>query len=320
MKTRDRSKILGRSAWAVLFVGGMCLVLFGHAIAGPVVQSTDETATEDESTDTSDVPFPLQNPAQPAPTPSAPSSSSTGGQPTTAYQPNPQSMPLPPTYAPGSPGAQAGSTMDPYGAMPLPPTAYGPYDSSGTGAPSPEQGMVRPGVGPNMGGSTGGMAPQTGGATGYGVPPSPTPTISLGGAAMADPSYGRYEAMNIREATAPRQPATFGLSRSQTLRGSKPFSQSRQQSAYSPYMRLNNPRNWSEGSNAYYQYVKPMLDQQQENSVVNRDIQGLTDTARAGYQSMESMKQRPGNTIRQAAPRTPATFMNTGQYYPGFGR
>jgi len=74
------------------------------------------------------------------------------------------------------------------------------------------------------------------------------------------------------------------------------------------------------GSNAYYDWVKPLLDQQQQNRQVNRSIGGLSDTARAGYQSIENMRQRPGNTIQNVGPRNPATFMNTGQYYPGLSR
>jgi hypothetical protein len=333
MKTMGLSEVFRRGVWVVVLAAGTCWLFLGQTVAGPVVGSTDDGVLQDTPTDEGsalpNAPLPLEDSNRKKGTAtrsvpsSAPSSSSTGGQPRTAYQPGPQVMPLPPT-ASGYPGAQGqgGGMADPYGAMPLPPTAYGPYDSSNPNATSSGSGMVRPGVGSNMGGA-GGMAQQTGGSPGYGYgfPATPTPTPSLGGAAMADPSFGRYESPDIREATAPRQPASLGQSQAQVLRGGKPFAQSQiSSSPYSPYMQLNNARNWTQGSNAYYEYVKPQLEQQQENRQVNREVRGLTDTARAGYQSLESLKQRPGNTIQGTAPRNPATFMNTGQYYPGFQR
>ena len=235
----------------------------------------------------------------------------------------PQAMPLPPTYAPGAPGAPSGSDANPYGEMPLPPTAYGLYDS-----PNPEMMAPAPGMRPGMGSMPQSSTPAAGGAragggySGYGAPPAPTPTSSLGGASFADPRYGRYEAQSIRESTAPRQPATFGQSQSRVLDRNKPFSAYRPASATSPYMRLTGDfrLNTNPASNNYYEYVKPLLDQEAENRRVNTHLQGLTDTARSGYQTIESMKQRPGNTIQSTGPRTPATYMNTGNYYPGFSR
>jgi hypothetical protein len=159
-----------------------------------------------------------------------------------------------------------------------------------------------------------------GGGGGYGVPPAPTQTMTVGAAAMSDPSFGRYERQDIRQATAPRQPATYGRTQSQILQGAKPFSAYKPADAYSPYMRLNT-RNLesARGANAYYEWVKPLVDQQHQNRRTEQNIIGLEGVARSGYQTMESMRQRPGNMIRSAAPRVPATFMNTGQYYPGFG-
>ncbi|HBO44237.1 MAG TPA: hypothetical protein DD670_09955 [Planctomycetaceae bacterium] len=212
--------------------------------------------------------------------------------------------------------------MDPYGAMPTAPTAFGLYDSAHPGAgggftPTPMVG------GPSAGGGQGmGMGPGLGTSLGFGsgAPPSPTPTSSLGNAAMADPSFGRYDSQSISQATSPRQPATYGQARSQVLSPAKPFQGYRPQSAYSPYMRLNQQSSFTGASNPYYEWVRPLLEQQQENRQVDRQIGGLTGVARSGFQNFEAMRQRPGNTIQQGPQRNPSTFMNTGQFYPGMGR
>ena len=345
MKATNRTDVFRHCICAIMVVGGISMLL-GYAMAGPIVQSTTEETrrtTQDpaaafpvfpwtsEPSSTEDKKETRTGSSSTTTAPPSQTQSSTGSQPAPSYvQPSPQNLPLPPTYAPGSP---SGSSVDPYGEMPMPPTAYGLYDSPTPEATAPSPGM-RPRMSSGMGGgaATGGgytgygSQPRGGyaglGNTGYGAPPAPTPTSSLGGVALMDPSFGRYESQDIREATAPRQPASIGRSQSQILRGSKPFSAYRPASAYSPYMRLS--RDLTSGGNSatntYYEWVKPLLEQQQENRRVTHNIQGLTDTARAGYQSLESMKQRPGNTIRNVAPRNPATFMNTGQYYPGFSR
>ena len=136
--------------------------------------------------------------------------------------------------------------------------------------------------------------------------------------ALADPGFGRYQSPDMREATASRPPATIGRTESQILRGNKPFTSYQPDSAYSPYMRLNSNSLTNPGNNIYYEWVKPLLDQQQENRQVNRNIQGLESTARSGYQALQDMKQRPGNMVPGATYRSPATYMNTGQYYSGF--
>jgi hypothetical protein len=323
MKTMSRSKILSTS----LIAGGTCWLLLGYAVAGPVVQPADQPATqstqtgqsadsqswvgqtEDEQKKTSRTTS-TQRAATSAP--------AAAGQPTTAFTPDPRTMPLPPTYAPGAPGGPT-QTANPYGTMPSPPTAYGPYGSAAPGAASSGYNTGAAGTGSTWGGAAAPMGYSTpsGGGAGYGVPPSPTQPMSLGGAAMSDPSFGRYESMNMREATGVRQPATIGDSQARVLQGGKPFSGWQPSNAYSPYMRLNDFANYqSPGTNVYYNYVKPLLDQNEQNRAVTRDVQGLTDTARAGYQAMQAVGQRPGNTAPTTAPRVPATFMNTGQYYP----
>ena len=108
--------------------------------------------------------------------------------------------------------------------------------------------------------------------------------------------------------------------RREAMRGGKPFSNYRAPSAYSPYMNIFREDNSSRGINNYYSYVKPALDQQHQDTTVNREIQGLQDTARYGSQAAEQMRQRPGNVIPGGAPKIPATFMNHQQYYPQFKR
>jgi hypothetical protein len=335
MTTMIRSRIL----WTSLFAVGICWLWLAHAVAGPVVESADPQATQSTQTEQSTTPADAstattqdedqQKKKTPRTTP-APSSGTaapaTGGQPTTTFAPSPQTMPVPPTYAPGAPGGPT-QTTNPYGMMPSPPTAFGPYGAPNSGTPSSSAGATGTGWGwsgaPTSTGAPMGYAmPPAGGAAGYGgglgygVPPSPTQPMSLGGAAMADPSFGRYESANIREATDVRQPATVGESQQRVLQGGKPFSGWTPSAAVSPYQRLNDFGLRSPGVNLYYNYVKPELDQQAQNRAVTRDVQGLADTARAGYQAMQTTGQRPGNSLPTAAPRVPATFMNTGQFYP----
>lgn len=326
MKTSNKALILDRGMCGLLIVGVACLILLGHAVAAPVVDTPTPLTQQDDATKTKAATRSAVAPRSDATTQQQQQQQQytplpEGYQPAPVPQAGPSMMPLPPTYAPGSPGAaQGGSGMDPYGAMPTAPTAFGLYDSAHPGAgggftPGPTVG------GPSTGGGQGmGQGMGTNLGFGYGVPPSPTPTSSLGGAAMADPSFGRYESQSISQATAPRAPATYGQTQSQVLSPSKPFQGYRPQSAYSPYMRLNQRDSFTGASNPYYEYVKPLLDQQQENRQVDRQIGGLQGVARSGFQNMESLRQRPGNTVQQAAPRNPATFMNTGQYYPGMGR
>ncbi len=330
MKATSKRKARAGRIWASVIVGSTCFMLIGYAVAGPVVQSTEKTTQSTptrQSSDLSGLSWPQQGSIEDMPsTPSGPSSalppSTPGGQQSAAPQQFPQPMPLPPTYAPGTPGAAQGSGVDPYGGMPIAPTAYGPYGSPNPSPTSSVSGTGRPDLGWGMGGGGGAMgtAAPGGGMTGYGAPPAPTPTSSLGRAALADPGFGRYQSANVREATAARQPATIGRAQSQILRGSKPFTSYRPDSAYSPYMRLNRDFNSNPGVNTYYDWVKPLLEQQQENRQVGRNIQGLESTARSGYQALQDMRQRPGNMVPGAVSRAPATYMNTGQYYPGFNK
>jgi hypothetical protein len=336
MTTMIRSRML----WTSLVAAGIGWLTLAHAVAGPVVESTDPQATQSTQMEQSSTPADQSTATQdedqqkkkkttqtkPAPSEAA-AAPSTSGQPTTTFSPNPLAMPVPPTYAPGAPGGPA-QTANPYGMMPSPPTAYGPYGAPNSATTSSSAGAAGTawgwsGAPTSTGAPLGYAMPSAGGAAGYGgglgygVPPSPTQPMSLGGAAMADPSFGRYESANIRQATDVRPPATVGESQQRVLQGGKPFSGWRPSDAVSPYQRLNDfDMAHSPGVNQYYSYVKPLLDQQAQNRVVNRDMQGLADTARAGYDATQSTGQRPGNAVPTAAPRVPATFMNTGQFFP----
>ena len=103
------------------------------------------------------------------------------------------------------------------------------------------------------------------------------------------------------------------------LRGNKPFSDYRRKSPYSPYLSLLRTRDTAEGINNYYEYVKPRLEAQQESRQVNRQIQGLQDTARYGAQTtqqqLQQLKQRPGTVLPSTPQRAPATFMNYQQFF-----
>lgn len=251
--------------------------------------------------------------------PAAPSggreSSQVAPMPTTPSVATPQVMPLPPTYAPGSPAsATPGSAGSLPGALPAAPTSFGLYDSTGlpdaTGQGRPGQAMPSP-MGPNQ---------SMPGGLGVGMPNQPTPTSPLG-MAMPDPTYGRYAPDNVSQSTAPPQPAQVGQRSQQVLRGSKPFSEYRPQGAYSPYMSLFREQDTARGLNTYYEYVKPALERQQQTQQTQREIQGLQDTVRYGAQGMPQTGQRPGNVIpNQQMQRQPATFMNYQQYYPQSGR
>lgn len=335
MKAMHRTDLPWRQIGLGMAACGILLMLSTHAATGPVVQTTESTTEQGTTTETwpgwSGQSWTTDQEAikkAPATAPQTTPSPSTQTQQTPQQQVPPmmapRTMPVPPTYAPGSPGAPwETNAVDPYGAMPMAPTGYGSYETGRTESGGVGPNMVRPGSLGGAAGMTPGQ-PSTSGLSGYGggygAPPSPTPTMSLGGMAMADPSFGRYEAANIREATAASQPASIGRSESEILRGNKPFSGYKPQSATSPYLRLSDDLYRSTGTNTYYNYVKPLIDQQQENRQVTHNLQGLSNTARSDYQTLESLKQRPGNTIQGTAPRMPATFMNTGRYYPGYGR
>ena len=343
MNTANQTTAFRQILLGCSIIAALGIIMAGHGTAGPVVQSTQSTVDDTTSSPTYiHYPWTTRIPAISQATSNLPSNksedltsgsdtSSTETQPTTTTPPpttqqqstsyrssTPQLMPLPPTYAPGSPGARADSMVNPYSAMPVAPTAYGLWDSQ-----TPDMSTMMPrgygmGMGSGMGESSGQAMQQgvgSGMGLGYGVPPAPTPTSSLGQSIMTDPSFGRFEVQTVREATAPREPATIGRSQSQILKGSKPFSAYKPARAYSPYLRLQSAS--PVGSNNYYEWVKPQLEQEQENRRLTHNVQGLSETARMGHQSIQSMKQRPGNVIQNAAPRTPATFMNTGQYYPG---
>ena len=99
------------------------------------------------------------------------------------------------------------------------------------------------------------------------------------------------------------------------MRGSKPFSDYKRKSPYSPYLSLMRERDTAEGLNNYYEYVKPRLEAQQQSRRVNREIQGLQNTTRYGAQTVQQMKQRPGNVIPGVPQRAPATFMNYQQFF-----
>jgi len=349
MTSTIRTRSFKRSVWAGMIAVGVCMLLLGYTVAGPVVQPVHPGPTQDKTSEPSitlpdswgfelpseeDVLKPKQRSTTRSTSPPASSNaspnvrSSTSGQqpsPQPAAPSNPQMMPSPPTYAPGSPGGPLGLGQNPYAEMPTPPTAFGPWDSPNAGA----GGSSGPGIGGFSGGTTSSWSKPSSGSSGsrgyggYGVSPPPAPTMSLGAAALNDPSFGRFEQQSVREATAPRQPASFGQTQSEILRGSKPFADYRAPEAYSPYLRLSRDLEGrvNPGTNTYYEWVKPMLEQQQENRQVNRNLQGLGDVTRAGHQTLESIRQRPGNTPSGGtAPRNPATYMNTGQYYPGFSR
>jgi hypothetical protein len=216
-------------------------------------------------------------------------------------------MPMPPTFAPGSPGATgAGTAGQNYPGVPTSPTGFGLYDPNSQSA------------GPGMGIPAGPGAMNPGAAPGgVGAVPQPTPVSPLG-MTSPDPSMGRYQTNTVPEATAPRPPAQVPQIRQDVMRGSKPFSNYSAPSAYSPYMNLFRGDNTARGVNNYYSYVKPAVDQQRQDMTTNREIQGLQDTARYGAQAVEQMRQRPGNTIPGGAPKIPATFMNYQQFYPQY--
>ena len=192
----------------------------------------------------------------------------------------PQSLPVPPTYAPGTPASSSPGAAGAYSGLPTAPTGYGLYDSP-TSQVSP--------LGQGQG---------TAGGLGFGIPQQPTPTSPMG-MAVSDPSMGRYQTNNTPAATTPRQPSQVSQSQQQIMRGPKPFSDYRASSVYSPYMSLFRSDNASRGVNNYYEYVKPRLDAQQQSQQVSRDIQGLQETARYGRPSRTDV----GPTTRQCRAR-----------------
>jgi hypothetical protein len=206
----------------------------------------------------------------------------------------PQSLPLPPTYAPGTPASSSSGAAGAYSGLPAAPTGYGLYDNPTTQSSPLGQGTASGGLG-------------------LGIPQQPTPTSPMGMAA-ADPAMGRYQSTNIPEATAPRQPSQVSQTQQQMMRGQKPFSDYRAAPAYSPYMGLFREQNGR--VNNYYEFVKPELEGQQRAQQVNRDIQGLQDTARYGAQSGQMSGQRPGNVVPGGeTQRAPATFMHYQQFF-----
>jgi len=243
--------------------------------------------------------------ARPAPPPMA--APGTGWQqPAATAAPTQQQMPLPPTYN-LAPGAQGGGGLGGSG-LPMAPTAYGPWSSPNV-APSPGSGELGFGL----------TGPQAG-PSGFGFvgPPAPTPTATTGpvvpmGVAVSDPRFGPYQPSNIEQPGASRPATTLGPAGQSVLRQPKPFSGYRRPSALSPYINMNRLQDMDRGIDLYNQYVRPQLEQQQENRQVERNLQGLGETARYAQQMLQS-NQRPG-TIVTSPQKQPATFMNTGQYY-----
>ncbi|MBN2023354.1 MAG: hypothetical protein JW809_11250 [Pirellulales bacterium] len=216
-------------------------------------------------------------------------------------------MPLPPTYGPGLATSGAAGTGAP--AMPMAPTAYGLYDSA---TPMPSQGGTS-----ELGFGLTGPRPSP---TGFGFgPPTPTPSstpMASPGLAVADPRFGPYQPANIEQATAPRPAATFGQARDNVMRQPKPFSDYQKPRVYSPYLSLMRQSDTVRGIDNYYEYVRPVIEQQAQQRQVNREMQGLQETARYDQMLMGS-STRPGTNAPGTSPKQPATFMNFQQYYGG---
>ncbi len=221
-------------------------------------------------------------------------------------------MPLPPTYAPGAPASygQPASAAR----LPIPPTAYGTYDSS------PRFGQ--PGVGPGYGQTNLGRI-AAGQQGGLGLPPSPTATSSL--PAGPHQAYGPYSPTGVRQQTTPQRSAASHYPQTTIPSGSKPFSRYTRPQAYSPYMSLFRNDNTERGIDNYSLYVKPALEQRHKNQRVSREIRGLQGSSKTQGLNLREInqqnqaRQRPGNIIpgSNVPQRMPATFMNTQQYYPG---
>ena len=282
---------LGLSAILVGFtVGG---VIVGTEDSGPGVPSFEDENNYDlnkKRQESYDVVPPLQDASQFFP--------SYPGAPGTL-------MPTPPTYVDPNMGQQN---------LPLPPTAYAPYDQSGGGMMT--GGPTGGGV-PQGGGSPMPPSPMSGSPTGAapGMPGSPTPGQNLNRLGMADPNYGHFESARLEAALVPHAPAQVNAARNQVLRGGKPFSGYRQPPAYSPYISLLRTEDTLRGINNYYEYVMPIIQQEQTNRNVSQSIHGLQITTRSGYQAIQSIKQRPGNAPVQAGGAQVPTFMNTGSYF-----
>lgn len=209
-----------------------------------------------------------------------------------------QALPVPPTYAPGSPASSSSGSAGAVNALPTAPTGYGLYDS-----PTAQPSQTAP------------LNQSAPGGLGFGLPQQPTPGSPMG-MGVADPAMGRYQSNNVPAATAPRPAAQVSQSQQQLMRGQKPFSDYRAAPAYSPYMSLFRSSDAGRGINNYYEYVRPRLEAQQQSQQVNRDIQGLQDTARLGAQGGQMSGQRPGNVVPGGeAQRAPATFMRFQQYF-----
>ncbi len=323
------------------FVAGLTILLIGQFLAVAVAATglTDEEENkkkaaraqqqrqlEEEAYEQAVPQEPMPQPALPTP----PKAAAPQGVPSMVPGAPQQQMPVPPGYAPGTPGYQqmpqppAGAAA--YPGMPTPPTGYGAVPGAAPGYPGQQQGgygapaagypayPAGQAAGTMQGGSVPMAQPGSAGLTT--PPPVPTP--------MPDPYQfpGTDPRFSQPAAVSPQVPIQSSPFQSGPLQGKKPFSDYKTPDPSSVYENLGNPVDLSRGTNTYYETVQPRLQQKQQNRRVNQNIRGLqaqtqrpAQTGGIGDRS-EIIRQRPGNLPVQATPHAPATFMNTGSFFP----
>ncbi len=152
------------------------------------------------------------------------------------------------------------------------------------------------------------------------LPASPADERSQGGArpsvsAGAPPSFGSpYVTSPV---VAPPAAAVYGAASSPTDVRDKPFSDYRPSSPISPYMNLYrfNPS----GIDNYNLFVRPALEQQSFNRQAGAELRTLRSATQFQGAAIQQLDQRGHPWHGQGLQPSAATFMNYGQYYPGFG-
>lgn len=199
--------------------------------------------------------------------------------------------------------------------VPLPPT-----DPDSTLAAPTEQGG---GAGPGYGTPLGGNVPM-----GMGARPMGPPRGASAASRSRSSAGGRYGASSqqnknpqrdlaIMEQQASRLQPSAGISSGGAAAAvNKPFSNISQSPAVSPYMNLY--RRDTGGTDNYYSFVRPQLDQRRANQVIGGEIRGL----QSNQQLQSHAVQRLGKTnpAAQTGTMAPEYFQNYGAFYPRFSR
>lgn len=97
----------------------------------------------------------------------------------------------------------------------------------------------------------------------------------------------------------------------------KPFNTIYHEPTISPYMNLYREENDSEGAPNYFAFVRPQLDQIEENRMQQAELQKLSrQTQGRARTNVPQQYQAMGNSNRSS----PARYMDTAQFYGGWSR